>query len=238
MSTNWQAICSEAQFTLNQLSWVISVRPMTMILIGQYDSPFVRRVAVALNFYEMGFKHRPWSTFADADRLAVFNPLRRVPTLVLEGDEVLIESMAILDHLDEQVSPDGRLLPQGSGERRAALKTCALATGLCDKMVSLVYERALHAETSDAWITRCTAQVSGVLTALEAQCAALEAPYWFGGRPGHADIAVACAMRFLREAHPDIAAMSDWTALAAHADRCEAMSAFSSVVQRFDPPRR
>ena len=54
-----------------------------MILIGQYDSPFVRRVAIAMRLYGLAYEHRPWSTFGDADKLAAFNPLRRVPTLVL-----------------------------------------------------------------------------------------------------------------------------------------------------------
>src|SRR6187397_2145144 len=75
-----------------------------MILIGQYDSPFVRRVALALRFYGLPFEQRPWSTFGDADKLAAFNPLRRVPTLLLDGGEVLIESTAMLDYLDELVS--------------------------------------------------------------------------------------------------------------------------------------
>ena len=39
-----------------------------MILIGQYDSPFVRRVAIALRLYDLPFEHRPWSTFGDADK--------------------------------------------------------------------------------------------------------------------------------------------------------------------------
>ena len=56
-----------------------------MILIGQYDSPFVRRVGIALRLYGMPFEHRPWSTFGDADWIAPINPLRRVPTLVLWG---------------------------------------------------------------------------------------------------------------------------------------------------------
>lgn len=60
-----------------------------MFLIGQYHSPFVRRVAIALRLYGLSFEHRPWSAFGDADRIAPFNPLRRVPTLVLDGGEVL-----------------------------------------------------------------------------------------------------------------------------------------------------
>src|ERR1700753_3993842 len=52
-----------------------------MILIGQYDSPFVRRVGIALTTYGVAFEHRPWSTFGDVDKIATLNPLRRVPTL-------------------------------------------------------------------------------------------------------------------------------------------------------------
>jgi glutathione S-transferase len=67
-----------------------------MFLIGQYDSPFVRRVAIALRLYDLPFEHKPWSTFGDADKIAPYNPLRRVPTLVLDSGEALIESTAIL----------------------------------------------------------------------------------------------------------------------------------------------
>ena len=50
------------------------------------------RVAIALRLYGYAYEHRPWSTFGDADRIAPLNPLRRVPTLVLDDGEVLIES--------------------------------------------------------------------------------------------------------------------------------------------------
>ena len=46
-----------------------------VILIGQYDSPFVRRVAIAMRLYGMAFEHRPWSVFGDAEKLAEVNPL-------------------------------------------------------------------------------------------------------------------------------------------------------------------
>ncbi len=112
-----------------------------MILIGQYDSPFVRRVAIALRLYGIAYEHRPWSTFGDAERIAPYNPLRRVPTLVLDDGEALIESGAILDSLDEHVGPSRAMIAQGGAARRRALKVCALATGLADKAVSLFYER-------------------------------------------------------------------------------------------------
>ena len=42
-----------------------------MILIGQYDSPFVRRVGIALRLYDLPFRHEPWSAFGDADNVFV-----------------------------------------------------------------------------------------------------------------------------------------------------------------------
>src|SRR3984885_2987373 len=99
-----------------------------MILIGQYDSPFVRRVGIALRLYRIGYEHRPWSTFGDADRIPSFNPLRRGPTLGLDNGEVLIESGAILDHLDEIMGPSHAMIADAGDPRRHALKICALAT--------------------------------------------------------------------------------------------------------------
>ena len=132
-----------------------------MILIGQYDSPFVRRVAIALRLYGLPFEHRPWSTFGDADKIAPFNPLRRVPTLVLDGGEALIESTAILDYLDELVGPEKAMIAEKGPERRRGLKICALAAGLGDKAVSLVYERVLRKDQLKLWVERCEAQISG-----------------------------------------------------------------------------
>ncbi|MEJ0016927.1 MAG: glutathione S-transferase family protein [Acetobacteraceae bacterium] len=207
-----------------------------MILIGQYDSPFVRRVAIALRLYGMAFEHRPWSTFGDADRIAPFNPLRRVPTLVLDDGESLVESGAILDHLDECAGPARALIADSGEGRRHALRICALATGFADKAVSLFYERALHQATSEQWVARCRTQIEGVLAVLEAGRAAAASRYWFGDAIGHPDIAVACALRFAREAHPGLIDDRRWPALAAHAAQCEALPVFGEIVQPFLPP--
>jgi glutathione S-transferase len=204
-----------------------------MILIGQYDSPFVRRVAVAMNLHGIAYEHRPWSVFGDAEKIAAYNPLRRVPTLVADDGEALIESSAILDFLDELAGPDRALMARAGPERRAALKVCALASGMADKAVSLVYERVLHERGTPMWVARCREQIGGVLDALEADRTGRPGPWWRGERLGHDDIAVGCALRFVMEAHPDVFDAARWPALAAHAAACEAHPAFAAVVQPF-----
>ena len=208
-----------------------------MILIGQYDSPFVRRVAIALRLYGLAFEHRPWSTFGDADKIAPYNPLRRVPTLVLDDGEALIESTAILDYLDELVGPEKAMIAGSGPERRRGLKICALATGLADKAVSLVYERVLRKDhPSEIWVARCRVQIGGVLDALEKARAPIASPFWSGVAIGHADIAVACALRFTGEAHAGVFDDLRHPALAAHAARCEALPVFKEIVQPLMPP--
>jgi glutathione S-transferase len=166
-----------------------------MILIGQYDSPFVRRVAIAMRLYGLPFEHWPWSTFGDRDRLAEYNPLSRVPTLLLDDGDVLIESAAILDYLDEIAEVRKPLIAGHGIERRQALKICALATGLADKAVSLLYEGLLRSEQSPVWVERCEMQIGRVLDGLEGDLALRGSPFWFGTDIGHADIAVGRALR-------------------------------------------
>ncbi|WP_291863564.1 glutathione S-transferase family protein [Bradyrhizobium sp.] len=208
-----------------------------MILIGQYDSPFVRRVAIALRLYGLAFEHRPWSTFGDAEKLAAFNPLRRVPTLVLDGGEVLIESAAMLDYLDELVGPDKAMIAASGPARRHGLKIAALGSGLADKAVSLLYERVLRTEQLHIWVERCQAQIGAVLEVLEQERASVATPFWFGDRIGHADIAVACALRFTGEAHPALLPAARYPALTAHAAACEKLPPFREIVQKLDPPK-
>lgn len=207
-----------------------------MILIGQYDSPFVRRVGIALTLYGLPFSHQPWSAFSDADKLRPYNPLTRVPTLVLETGEALIESHAILDYLDSLVPAERALFPQAEPARHQALKIAALATGLGDKAVSLFYEKRLHKEISEVWTKRCRAQIVAVLDVLEADRASRITDYWFGDRIGHADIVVATVLGFVAEAHAGLISLAEFPGLNAHAARLEALPVFQTIKQVFIPP--
>jgi glutathione S-transferase len=210
-----------------------------MMLIGQYDSPFVRRTAIAMRLYGIAFDHRPWSTFGDAEKIRPYNPLLRVPTLVLEDGEALVDSLAILDYLDATVPPAERLFPQEEPARHKALRIASLAAGISDKAVALYYEQNLHAEhaTSAMWIERCRSQIKGALAVLESERAAAGGDYWLAGRIGHADITVACMLRHLGEAHPGLGSLDALPALKAHAERMEALPIFQEIQQPFIPPK-
>jgi glutathione S-transferase len=82
-----------------------------MILVGQYDSPYVRRLAVSLRVLGFVYEHDTRSVFGDFDAMRQINPLGRIPSVVLDGGEVLIDSAAILDWVDQTVGPERALLP-------------------------------------------------------------------------------------------------------------------------------
>ena len=207
-----------------------------MILIGQYNSSFVRRVGIALTVYGFAFEHRPWSVFGDADKIRPFNPLVRVPVLILDDGEALIESHAILDYLDCLVPEEQRLFPVGQPERRHALKIASLATGLADKAVSLFYEVRLHQQVSEEYVARSRSQIAGALGVLEAERAERRSAYWFGEDFGHADIAVACALRHFNEALPGMVSMTAYPELDAHCRKLEALPVFLTISQPFVAP--
>jgi glutathione S-transferase len=202
-----------------------------MILIGQYDSPFVRRVAVTLRCYGLSYEHRAWSVWGDAEKIAVYNPLRRVPTLVLDDGSALSDSFVIIDALDELVGADRALLPRSGPLRREGLRLTALATGLADKAVSLLYERLFRGAPAQVWLDRCTRQVIDTLGVLETDRASRLTPFWLGPNLSHLDVAFTCAYRFTREAHPSLFDPARFPALEAQAAQCERLEPFSAVVQ-------
>jgi glutathione S-transferase len=207
-----------------------------MILIGQYDSPFVRRVGIALSLYELPFEHQPWSVFSEGDKVRELNPLMRVPTLVLNDGTVLLDSHMMLDYLDSLVPPERALFPRVEPARHRALRIATLATGLGEKSASLFYEKRMHDQVSETWAGRCRTQINAVIGVLEAERRARESDYWFGATIGHADIAVATVLRFVSEVHPDILNLENFPALAAHCQRLEALPVFKQISQPFVPP--
>jgi glutathione S-transferase len=199
-----------------------------MILVGQYDSPFVRRVAVTLHHYGLAFTRNPISVFTDAAEMARINPLVRIPSLILDSGEVLIDSAAILDHLDETVGPERALTPHGGPDRRRVLQIVAAATGAVDKAGAVVYERHFHRPeaVNQDWVARCMSQLAGALRILEDQRTA----HWFvGGRFTQADLTTAAMLGYLQLRLPGSLDARWLPRLTALSGICEAMPAFAAA---------
>jgi len=196
-----------------------------MILVGQYDSPFVRRVAVTLHLYGIPFTRNAISVFADADQMARINPLVRIPSLVLDSGETLIDSGAILDTLDELVGAGRALTPLSGAPRRRVLQATAMATGAIDKAGAWVYERHFHppGQRSEKMLARYQAQVAGALSWLDGQ---IRDGRLCGPALTQADISAAVLVFYLKLRAAPMLPEGGYPRLAALCDALEATEAF------------
>ena len=211
-----------------------------MLLIGMFDSPFVRRVAVSMKLLDVPFEHANWSVGRDFDRIRNYNPLGRVPTLVTNEGERLMESAAILDYLDERAGPERALLPRSGPERREALNLMAMATGAAEKGVLQLYERAFRPEEKrhQPWVDRCRLQMSSSLAAIDRHLGERGVSQWLVGKKmSQADITVVCAYTFLNDALKVAADHVMFESLATLAARCESLPAFQDTREMFHAPK-
>lgn len=208
-----------------------------MILIGQYDSPFVRRVAVTLRFYEVPFDRRVLSVFTDFDEMLKINPLGKVPVLELGGGERLFDSRTIVDYLDSLVEPDRRLTPTAEPERRAVLRIDAVATGLAEKLYERGFElvRRSPAKRDSAALARIERQVDSAVSWLENLA---PSPWLFGDTMSRADVTAAIAMTYLLEKHRGFLERRPSPVLEAHCRRCEALPQFGSAAYSASEAKR
>ena len=197
-----------------------------MILIGQFDSPYVRRVAVSLTVLGIRFERQLLSVFRHANEVRRYNPLGRVPALVIDDGTVLIDSAAILDYLDELVGTDLALVPPSGASRRDVLWSMAVATGCNDKAMAIAYERRRSRELiDDSWIVRCRAQLDDGLAALE------NSIRWRQGeRLVQREITTATMLGYVRLRVPEAVPPGCYPNLDHLARRCEELPAFKACL--------
>lgn len=198
-----------------------------MILVGQYDSPVTRRVAVALNHYGVPFTRDTRSIFGDAAAVGRISPLTRIPALILDDGEVLIDSAAILDCLDE-LAGDRALCPPSGPIRRRVLQMTALAQGTLEKVGAVVYERHFHPREAQSaeWLTRCLGQARAGLDELTRR---LSAPYACGVALTHADVMITTLVWYMQDRMDEVLSPDTHAPLIALAEHCETLPAFRAA---------
>jgi glutathione S-transferase len=202
-----------------------------MLLIGMFDSPFVRRCAVSAKLLDIPFEHANWSVGVDHERIREWSPLGRVPALVLDNREVLADSVAILDYFDDLAGPKRALLPVSGAPRRDAQRIIANAVGAAEKARELLNERIVRPaeKRHQPWIDRCRLQLQGALGEVEAAAARRALGEWLvGDTLTQADITCACIYTCLTESVRIEEEGVRYPRLKGLAARCEALPEFAS----------
>jgi glutathione S-transferase len=176
-----------------------------MKLIGSLTSPYARKVRIVLFEKRIECLFHTEATPEKLDEiLPQYSPLAKIPVLIMDDGNTLYDSRVIVDYLDS-VSPVSRLIPEPTRQRIQVKRWEALADGICDAAVLIVWEKKRpKAQQNPDWIKRQTAKVEQGIKAMADDLG--DKNFCMGDAYSLADIAVGCALGFLDLRFPEI----DW----------------------------
>jgi len=149
-----------------------------MRLIGMLDSPYVRRVAISLDFLGVPFTHEAGSVFSTFEQFQRINPVVKAPTLVCDNGDVLMDSSLILQFVEATMTKDS-LWSRDAAAYQREMRCVGLALAACEKSVQMVYERNLRPKSAqhEPWMERVTGQMLAAYEALESEVSTHAAMY-------------------------------------------------------------
>ncbi len=198
-----------------------------MLLIGMLDSPYVRRVAIALQLMGVRFEHRSISVFRAFEQFRLINPVVKAPSLVCDDGEVLMDSTLIIEYAAALAGDRGDLMPTPLIERQHALRHIGLALAACEKSVSIIYERNLRPpeKLHQPWVSRVSDQLLAAYRSLEAELAVRPRPVTSAAM-GLAGVSIAVAWHFTQQMLPEVVPAPDFPALRALSAAAEGLPEF------------
>ena len=112
-------------------------------------SPFARKVRIAaieLGLID-GIEFVPTTVVPGTpnDEYSKLHPLKKLPALILDNGEVLVDSYVIVEYLDE-LAGGGKLVPASGAARRKVRSDHSLLQGMLDSMLLCRYENAVRPE--------------------------------------------------------------------------------------------
>ncbi|TCK36654.1 glutathione S-transferase [Paraburkholderia sp. BL8N3] len=203
-----------------------------MVLVGVFESPFVRRVAITLKLLGLPFEHRALCAVRNFDALCEVNPVGKAPTLITDEGDMLIDSTLIIDYAESLASPGRSLIPVDAMQRRKSLRVTGLALAAAEKTIQTIYEGFFRPEEKRhaPWVERVQAQMDAAFRLIEQDALAAD-PWFFGRSVTQADVTAAVAWQFAQHILPDTAAsrVGAYPALHALSERAKALDAFHST---------
>jgi len=199
-----------------------------MQLIGFMDSPYVRRVGVTAQFLGIPYEHRELSIFREYDEFRKINPLVKVPTLICDDGQVLVDSTLIIDYL-ESLAGGKRMMPADEGNYIRALNVIGTALIAMEKVVQLIYELKHRPEAvrHQPWIDRVQQQLGEAVTILE-QAVGDGSGWLFDDEVTQPDISTAITWSFVQLHFPETIVEAKFPGLVRFSARAEALPEFEA----------
>ena len=200
-----------------------------MKLIGSLASPYVRKVRIVMAEKKLDYAFILEDVWASDNKINRFNPLGKVPCLLMEEDTALFDSSVIVEYLDT-LTPVGKLIPINSRERAEVKRWEALADGVLDAGVLIRLENTVRPVElrSQLWITRQRQKIDRGLRMMADNLE--ENSYCFGTHCSLADVAVGCALGWLNFRFPEISWRKDYPPLAKLFEKLSERASFKDTV--------
>ena len=173
-----------------------------MKLIGSNTSPYVRKIRVVMVEKRIECEFVTDNVWGASPVVAQYNPLVKVPVLLLDDGTPLYDSRVIAEYLDG-VTPVSRLIPDGNRDRIVVKRWEALGDGIADAGIAIFLERKRpQGQQSADWITRQLGKVDAAVSTAARDLADRE--FCHGLSLSLADISLACALLWLEVRLPEI----------------------------------
>ena len=203
-----------------------------MKLFGTPGSPFARKVRIVLEEKGIPYEYVIERGSAPGSRVPQFNPLGKVPTLVLDEGRALYDSPVIVEYLDA-LGSGPKLIPDTFDQRIEVKRWEALGDGIAEAtvLVNHEYREPAEKQRAPAWFERQRAKIDRGLATMEKDLGSGE--FCFGGRFTLADVAAGYALGYLDQALPEVEWRAAHPALLRLAERLAARKSFSATL----PPK-
>jgi glutathione S-transferase len=192
-----------------------------MRLIGMLDSPYVRRVAISLEFLGVTFEHNAVSVFSTFEKFQSINPVVKAPTLVCDDGTVLMDSTLILQFVEVTKAKGRSLWSENPDRLQQEMRAVGLALAACEKSIQIVYERNLRpAEAQyEPWLERVRGQLLAAYAGLEQEIQTRRSV--FAQSRGQAAITSAIAWQFTQSMLASVVPAANYPGLVALSARME-----------------
>ena len=198
-----------------------------MKLVGSRTSPYVRKVRVILAECALPYEFIEESAWNVETTVPRYNPLNKVPALVLDNGESIFDSAVISEYLD--AVSGSQLIPGTDPVARARVRRGeALGDGLADAGISAFLERKREVSRQDpAWIGRQMDKVNSSINVISKELG--RKPFLGGDKMNLADIACGCALFWAEFRMPELGWRDSDSALKAWAERLEMRPSFAGT---------